>query len=885
MLKRGVLLVFILLLFIQISFAQQDSCLIVSANQELTQEQLNQLISEVAARIWDQYSQIPKYAGNNNAILKVVLEGLNTWEPEPKYVILKNYKKEIGNELGRIAEISEISEPIDCNEDCRVDLRIKIFLGEYNEAISLARAFLSFDGVYVPEQLHYLLALALERSGNVTEAVDQYATILEDYCPNEEHHFCVPVENRLLWLTGTTSESEEILLGRIREINDIKIDPTCFENCIDQGILINLISDINKFLRTYPNSEFLEEVSYYEVLAFYIISNLEDIRNNFFPDRPISYFDHEEEVIYRGRKMLANFPEPNYKNDVIKKIYEPYTFLELAISLNLIKLSEDLESRFYASFNEFYEGIYLGNIQNPTIRDTLVFIRSLLITGNKERALSLLDDLIRNTNNRDNFYILFEELEDFIDNDVVRVIENLPDYYPEDQEIESLVMFAQALSNDGIDEVIELFDLIKKYPKSEGGELAFKNLKEKAGLKDKDFIEAPAQVLITPINPLPENVEIDLSLSEPILAEYELFANFPLRRESLYPELVNLDTGNVIYDPTSSYTVEETGEINEARITLQIRRNTVLRDNERGYKLNLYIRKNEDSFFLAYEQPFRIITFTQIASSCEQLELSTISNQGDIKVYIIGENYLNFEEFREDMIKIIDENAEGTGLLAVEPFKSNKGRFSFYYNPQIYQHKSTSQFLPGEVARRCPRDVTMVISKKGQRAFAEFGEYLGIFGDSGIGWVFLLNEPEPGRVFVHEFGHAFGKLWDEYTSGDSTPPRWLQLKPNCARTKEEAEELWGDLVGVGEDYLEIGYYTDGCMHDKNLIRSTRESIMNNQDFIAEEDWEIGFGAVNERCLLKIIEEGGRCNDQLSLAKFTQFIKTKYEKEAEKNEDS
>ena len=97
-----ILLVFII--FLESGYAQQDSCLAVPQNP--SEEQLNQLITEAAARIWNTYSQIPKYSGDNNAILKAALEGLNTWEPEPQYAILADYKERIADEMKRLAEVS-----------------------------------------------------------------------------------------------------------------------------------------------------------------------------------------------------------------------------------------------------------------------------------------------------------------------------------------------------------------------------------------------------------------------------------------------------------------------------------------------------------------------------------------------------------------------------------------------------------------------------------------------------------------------------------------------------------------------------------------------------------------------------------------------------------
>jgi len=98
---RKIILLLVFLVMINVVNAQQDSCL--TASEDLSEEQLNQLISEAATRIWNTYSQISKYTGNNNAILRAALQGLDNWEPEPQHAVLGDHKEGIKNELRKIA--------------------------------------------------------------------------------------------------------------------------------------------------------------------------------------------------------------------------------------------------------------------------------------------------------------------------------------------------------------------------------------------------------------------------------------------------------------------------------------------------------------------------------------------------------------------------------------------------------------------------------------------------------------------------------------------------------------------------------------------------------------------------------------------------------------
>ena len=104
MLKRGILFLLVFIIFLAMinlvnAQAVPDSCLVIPANQGFPQEQIDQLITEAAARIWNIYSQIPEYSGNNEKILQAALQGLEIWQPGPQYIILKNHKEEISSEL------------------------------------------------------------------------------------------------------------------------------------------------------------------------------------------------------------------------------------------------------------------------------------------------------------------------------------------------------------------------------------------------------------------------------------------------------------------------------------------------------------------------------------------------------------------------------------------------------------------------------------------------------------------------------------------------------------------------------------------------------------------------------------------------------------------
>jgi hypothetical protein len=101
------------------------------------------------------------------------------------------------------------------------------------------------------------------------------------------------------------------------------------------------------------------------------------------------------------------------------------------------------------------------------------------------------------------------------------------------------------------------------------------------------------------------------------------------------------------------------------------------------------------------------------------------------------------------------------------------------------------------------------------------------------------NSPSFAKGFLHELGHSLGLRDECVDCGELSPPG----PPNCAATKEEAEKWWDDLVGKDPRVN----YISGCCGNKNYIRPTIASLMDNPD--KAED----FGSVNERYLREILK--------------------------------
>ncbi|MFC1657885.1 hypothetical protein ACFL1D_00715 [Candidatus Omnitrophota bacterium] len=90
------------------------------------------------------------------------------------------------------------------------------------------------------------------------------------------------------------------------------------------------------------------------------------------------------------------------------------------------------------------------------------------------------------------------------------------------------------------------------------------------------------------------------------------------------------------------------------------------------------------------------------------------------------------------------------------------------------------------------------------------------------------------KGFLHELGHSLGLREECVRCNQLCAPG----PPNCATTQEDAQEWWGDLA---KNYSRVRFI-NGCCGNKDYIRPTIASLMNNTDKAGD------FGPVNERFL-------------------------------------
>lgn len=209
-------------------------------------------------------------------------------------------------------------------------------------------------------------------------------------------------------------------------------------------------------------------------------------------------------------------------------------------------------------------------------------------------------------------------------------------------------------------------------------------------------------------------------------------------------------------------------------------------------------------------------------------------------------NYQNKEDFSKD-IKVLMQR-----LSKTKPFDDFMDMIGIWQigisqNEERIFFKETRDFPPLKVRQDFLDDIRVYLKANFKLIIIDGDSFVSCAELSSANKMSLIilgkarykNEDSFAKGFLHELGHSLG-LRDECVDcqqlSQSGPP-------NCAATKEEAEEWWGDLVGK----VARVNYIRGCCGNKDYIRPVIASLMNDAD--KAED----FGPVNERYLRQALE--------------------------------
>ncbi len=178
----------------------------------------------------------------------------------------------------------------------------------------------------------------------------------------------------------------------------------------------------------------------------------------------------------------------------------------------------------------------------------------------------------------------------------------------------------------------------------------------------------------------------------------------------------------------------------------------------------------------------------------------------------------------------VELSSLGWGPFSVEPLRSSRERFAFWYlaDDVASDVLSVTYGVPGsDVAGEITATDPSVLGLEGPVVLINIsleGDLSGsraranepTFTEStevpdrpglGLGSIYLpisVGSPTTGAsTLTHELGHAIFDLRDEYVEPGVAAPRTGY--PNCPRSVEQAEAWWGDLMGVVDPMTDVWF--------------------------------------------------------------------------------
>lgn len=222
-----------------------------------------------------------------------------------------------------------------------------------------------------------------------------------------------------------------------------------------------------------------------------------------------------------------------------------------------------------------------------------------------------------------------------------------------------------------------------------------------------------------------------------------------------------------------------------------------------------------------------------LPSSCVPFIVNGNSDN-HLDIVFVGDSYENVSILKNDVLQIINASIFRS-FFNTEPFASKKSVINFWLTNAV-----NISFADGVPSREQVQSASSVCSFGDISVFLTrkpFRSYCYFSGDCYIG---LGDRPLEnwGAVVLHELGHGFGQLADEYIEegkGD------FYRYPNCAPSLSVAKEWWGSLFDANETF-------DGCSYVSKNVRFSKNTLMRNH-----RDAGATFGAVNERQLFSLLD--------------------------------
>jgi len=195
-----------------------------------------------------------------------------------------------------------------------------------------------------------------------------------------------------------------------------------------------------------------------------------------------------------------------------------------------------------------------------------------------------------------------------------------------------------------------------------------------------------------------------------------------------------------------------------------------------------------------------------------------------IDIMFLGNNYDDKEDFSSDVHKYVNDV-----FLKIEPFSSNIDKLTFFYidvfsdlGCDINGYVDCDDFLVKQLASNCPNDFIFVLYERSK--ILDLGLPIRSSANPATR-VATINTADDNCVLMHEFGHTFAGLADEYIIGYSIGSFDVSEYANCDVTNcDKWEDITSGCYGGGQKGEK-----DGCSFIQ-YYRSIDNSIMRNLNY-------------------------------------------------------
>ncbi|MFH1170233.1 MAG: M64 family metallopeptidase [Candidatus Vogelbacteria bacterium] len=225
-----------------------------------------------------------------------------------------------------------------------------------------------------------------------------------------------------------------------------------------------------------------------------------------------------------------------------------------------------------------------------------------------------------------------------------------------------------------------------------------------------------------------------------------------------------------------------------------------------------------------------------------------------MNLVFVGSGYSNVrgetfsDVFTKVAAKLIDLDATGHGLFSVEPFKSNKKLFNFWYIDKSYPLERCTLINDSclkedilELAESCPYPNSYVVEVHDRNAY---NQEVGASTRSVVVAMPYYKFSDPTqfadidslqRTFVHEFGHTFADLGDEYVYFPDQTASIGQIDIQKLKSIFQTHKniFYGSLNECQQDAPWHNVLGTGCFEGAgkiglNAFRPTENSLMRDQ---------------------------------------------------------